>query len=1002
MEPLREDDPETIGPYRLFALLGRGGWGNVYFARSEFGRGVALKTIRPEHLAGNPERFRRRFAREVEAARAVDGTYTAQVVDADTHAAEPWLAARYIRGVDLAEALDHCGAPLPQRTWRVLATGLADALRSIHAADLVHRDLKLANILLAGDGPYVIDFGIARNLSPAGSATLTGSGAAPRTVTFSSPEQLRDERVGPASDVFALGVVLAYAALNRHPFGPGSEAQIQSNILHGHRRLDGLPSGVEKIVHSCLEPSPQNRPTPAELARLLPPSVSPKEQEWLPPGLRSALAGLSDLAVDLAEPMRHRRPGHEPPVPPGPGHPRAATPASPAVRSVRERDLAPAPPRASFHEATTLPPAGAGPTARQVPPPAEPKVAPPPASPPVAPARKASAGKAYAGEPGARHRAAAEAGNSEAMRQVAAACRSVRDWQQALSWFRRAAEAGNPTGAREAAQLIEAHIPEQRDQAASLYRRAAEGGDLHSAMRLGALLEQEPGGLAEALAWYEKAAGRKHEKAPEAVARVRAALARAKSSQAKDVKVAKVAKEVKVAEDAEAAPMHEHEAAARDGRVESMLALASWHLAAKREQRALTWYRSAAEAGDVDAMVISAQLLARDPRKQAESLDWYRRAAAAGNTYAMHWVGCWLKQQGNLPDALAHFRVAAAKGHRGAMVEAAEILERTAREPEALKWYQRAAETGHPTAAREAERLRGALAGTGPAGSTTPKSAPAKPAPKKTVAEPAPKKTAAEPAPKKTVAEPVSKKAAAGPAPKKAVAEPVSKKAAAEPAPKKAAAKPAGPNEGAQPDNPASLRAAAVKHERRDRPEDALKCLLRAEQLGDRTVKKDIVRLYLALRDRSNSSADRKQHVKQAVRRYRDLAEGGDVEAMLALVGLDTANSFAWRQRAAEAGNTRAMRQIARAQLKAGSAEHVEAALSWLLEAGKAGDAAAILEGARAHEQRGAYGNAVDWYRWAEENGVAGAAKEAARVTAEHPGSVLWQRWSERLRRLKG
>ncbi|WP_327412357.1 serine/threonine-protein kinase [Streptomyces sp. NBC_01233] len=399
MEPLREDDPETIGPYRLFALLGRGGWGNVYFARSEFGRGVALKTIRPEHLAGNPERFRRRFAREVEAARAVDSTYTAQVVDADTHAAEPWLAARYIRGVDLAEALDHCGAPLPQRTWRVLAAGLADALRSIHAADLVHRDLKLANILLAGDGPYVIDFGIARNLSPAGGATLTGSGAAPRTVTFSSPEQLRDERVGPASDVFALGVVLAYAALNRHPFGPGSEAQIQANILHGHRRLGGLPSAVEEIVLPCLEPGPQDRPTPVELAGLLPSSVSPKEHEWLPPGLRSALAGLSDLAVDLAAPMRYPRLQHEPPVLPGPGRPLAATPTSSAVRAVRERDFPPAPPRASFHEATTRPPTGAGPTARQVSPPAAPKAA-PPVNPPVAPARKAAAGKAYAGEPG--------------------------------------------------------------------------------------------------------------------------------------------------------------------------------------------------------------------------------------------------------------------------------------------------------------------------------------------------------------------------------------------------------------------------------------------------------------------------------------------------------------------------------------------------------------------------------------------------------------------------
>ncbi|WP_404954081.1 protein kinase domain-containing protein [Streptomyces sp. 147326] len=959
MESLREDDPETIGPYRLFALLGRGGWGNVYFARSEFGRGVALKTIRPEHLAGDPERFRRRFAREAEAARAVDSAYTAQVVDADMHAAEPWIAARYIRGVDLADALDHCGAPLPQRTWRVLATGLADALRSIHAAELVHRDLKLANILLAGDGPYVIDFGIARNLSPADGVTLTGSGAAPRTATCSSPEQLRDERVGPASDVFALGMVLAYAALNRHPFGPGSAAQIQANILHGHRRLDGLPSGAEKIVLSCLEPRPQNRPTPAELARLLPSSASPKEHEWLPPGLRSALAGLSDLAVDLAEPMRYRRPEHEPPALPGPGRPPAAPSTSSAVRPARERDLPPAPPKVSLHEATTQPPT----------------------------ARKAAAGNAYAGEPGARYRAAAEAGNSEAMRQVASACRSVRDWRQALSWLRRAAEAGNPTGAREAAQLIEQHFPGQRDQAVALYRRAAEGGDLHSAMRLGGLLEQESGGLAEALAWYERAAGRNHEKAPEAVARVRAALARAEASNANDAKVA---------EDAEAQLMREHEATARDGQVKSMLALASWHLGAKREQKALTWYRNAAKAGHVHAMVISAQLLARDPKKQAESLDWYRRAAAAGNTDAMHCVGRSLKQQGNLPDALAHFRVAAAKGHQAAMIDAAEILERTVRAPEALKWYQRAAEKGHPKAALEAERLRAVLAGTSPAGSTPPKSVPAKPTPKKAAVEPAPKKAAAGSAPKKAAPGAAPKKAAAGSAPKKAAPGAASKTAAG-PTPRK----PVAPNEGAKQD-PASLRAAAVQHERSDRPWEALQCLLRAEQLGDRTAKRDIARLHLVLRDVTNRSVDRKQHLRQALQHYRDLAEGGDVGAMLALVGLDTANSSAWRQRAAEAGNTRAMRQIARAQLKAGSGEQVQAALSWLLEAGKAGDNAAILEGARAHEQRGAYGNAIDWYRWAEENGVAGAAKEVARVTAEHPGSVLWHRWSERLRRLKG
>ncbi|WP_051806884.1 protein kinase domain-containing protein [Streptomyces sp. NRRL F-2664] len=1027
MEPLREDDPETIGPYRLFALLGRGGWGNVYFARSEFGRGVALKTIRPEHLAGAPERFRRRFAREVEAARAVDSTYTAQVVDADTHAAAPWLAARYIRGVDLAEALDHCRAPLPQRTWRVLATGLADALRSIHAADLVHRDLKLANILLAADGPYVIDFGIARNLSPVDGVTLTGSGAAPRTVTFASPEQLRDERVGPASDVFALGVVLAYAALNRHPFGPGSAAQIQANILHGRHRLDGLPDGLAKIVLSCLDPRPQDRPTPLELARLLPPGVSPKEHEWLPPGLRGALAGLSDLAVDLEAPMRHRPARHEPPALPGPGRPPAATTPAPAVRAVRERELPPTPPRASVHEATTRPPTGAGPSARQVGPPESPEA---PPDPPVAPTGKATGRKAYKGEPGARHRAAAEAGNSEAMRQVAVSCRSVRDWRQALSWFARAAEAGNPTGAREAAQLIEQHLPELRGQVGSFYRRAAEGGDLHSAMRLGALLEQQPGGLAEALTWYERAAGRDHEKAPEAVARVRGLLARAAAAEVKGAQGAKASKgataagagrattaaqaatgtkvaqvaepvdavdaaeAVDAVQDADAAPMRDHAAAACGGRVESMMELAGWHLRAKRVQEALTWYRRAAEAGHVHAMVVCAQLLAADPEKHAESLDWYRRAAAEGNTDAMHCVGRSLKQCGALADALTHFRVAASKGHRAAMVDAAEILEQTGRTPEALKWYMRASDQGHAQATLAAERLRAQSTGartTGPAGTA------GSTAPKQAAVVPARKQAAAQPAPKKGAAPPVLRQAAAESVPKKAAAVSGGKGVAAgRTTPRSAAAK---PEASADAD---SLRAEAVRYERSNRPEAALQCLLRAERLGDRTVGKDIIRLHLAVRGRSNNSTARRQHLEQVVRRYRDLAEDGDIEAMFALVGLDTPNAFAWWQRAAEAGSTRAMRRLARAQLKAGSDEHVAAALSWLLAAGEAGDTAAILEGARVHEQRGAYGNAIDWYRWAEESGVAGAARERARVTAEHPGAVVWHRWSERLRRLRG
>ncbi|WP_405362087.1 protein kinase [Kitasatospora sp. NBC_00085] len=972
MEPLSENDPETIGPYRLFALLGRGGWGSVYFARSEFGRGVALKTIRPEHLARNPKNFRSRFAREVEAARAVDSAYTAEVVDADTSAAEPWLATRYIRGVDLAEALDHCGTPLPERAWRVLATGLADALRSIHASDLVHRDLKLANILLAGDGPYVIDFGIARNVSPA-DVTLTGSGASPRTETFSSPEQLKEEPgVGPASDIFSLGLVLAYAALNRHPFGPGSATQIGANILHGRRQLAGLPPTVEKVVLPCLEPTPQNRPTPEELTRLLPPSVSPKEQEWLPPGLRRALAGLSDLAVDLAEPMRYRWPEQEPPSRPGPGAGRPpAAGTSPAARPARERDFPPAPPGPSVHEATTQSATNAGPVHR-VPVQTAPKTEPSP-RPPATPTDEAAAAKGSAGGPGSQYRAAAEAGSSHAMRRLGTAYRTVRDWREALHWYLRSAESGNPTGALEAAQLIEQHFPERQDQVVSLHRRAAEGGLVDSAMRLGELLEQEPDELPEALEWYEKAAAWKHEKAPEAVARVRAALARAQVSGADD------------------ALMREHEVAARHGQVNSMLALASWHQRAKREQEALAWYQCAAEAGHTHAMVMTAQILVKDPNQQAQSLDWYRRAAAADNTTAQHWMGRWHRGEGRLTEALAHLRAAADKGLLGAMTDTADILEQTGRGQEALKWYLRAAEKGFPKAPLEVRRLRAALADAGPATSTS-----------TSTSTPTPTSTSTSTASEPASAGPVPTKAAGRTAPNPTVGrgETGRSKSAAPKTTTPPGRKPEAPTAAGQPD-PASLRATAMEHETSGRLEDALRCLLQAEELHDHTVRWDAARLCLALRDRTDRPGERKQLMRQAIGLYRALAEAGESEAMLALVGLDSAHSFDWRLRAAEAGNPQAMRSVARAQLKAGSDEHVQAALSWLRRAGEAGEAAAILDGARAHERRGAYGEAIGWYRWADENGVVGAAAEAARVTAEHPGAARLHRWSELLERLR-
>jgi serine/threonine protein kinase len=521
VEPLRDEDPEQIGGHRLLALLGQGGWGNVYFARTGKGRSIALKTIRPDRLQKNPERFRKRFAREVEAAKAVDRKHTAEVVDSDTRAPEPWFATRYVAGVNLSEALDHCGSPLPLRTWRVLAAGLTGALRSIHSTGLVHRDLKLANILLAADGAYVIDFGIARHLSPEDGASLTGTGPSPQTPTFASPEQLRDERVGPAGDVFALGLVLAYTALNRHPFGTGSQMEIASNILNGRLSLDGLHPTVERVVLPCLEPAPANRPDPAEIAALLSEDASPNAKEWLPPGVRAKIDERYRFAIDTEDPLRPQGNGYGGPSPAWPPSQLTSDPtpvnalAAPSARRLRERDLPPAPPGQAAKEATTLPPPAArqdvrpavkqqtvrrAESAAAAPPAPAPAAAPAPA--PAAASAAASASvandpvkavpQAHAGEVDDRFQALAEAGNAEAMRRLAARHKSSGDMESALLWYRRAADSGNPTGAREAAQLLEKHFPDRRAQALALYRVAAEAGEDFAKKRLGLQQQNAP------------------------------------------------------------------------------------------------------------------------------------------------------------------------------------------------------------------------------------------------------------------------------------------------------------------------------------------------------------------------------------------------------------------------------------------------------------------------------------------------------------------------------
>ncbi|WP_228183974.1 Hsp70 family protein [Streptomyces anulatus] len=259
MEPLRAGDPEKVGGFGLRGRLGAGGMGEVFLGRSPGGRAVAVKVVHP-HLARQGE-FRRRFAREVAAARAVGGAFTAPVMAAGPEDDRPWIATLYIPGPDLAEAVGVAG-PLPEgAVWR-LAAGLVEALQAIHAVGVLHRDLKPSNVLVAADGPRVIDFGIARTLED---TALTKTGLVVGTAGYMAPEQAEGGEVGPPGDVFALGAVIAFAATGAGPFGEGPPLAVLHRVVNGRPRLDGLPGPLRELVDACLAKDPRDRPVLATL-----------------------------------------------------------------------------------------------------------------------------------------------------------------------------------------------------------------------------------------------------------------------------------------------------------------------------------------------------------------------------------------------------------------------------------------------------------------------------------------------------------------------------------------------------------------------------------------------------------------------------------------------------------------------------------------------------------------------------------------------------------------
>ncbi|MFF9147805.1 serine/threonine-protein kinase [Streptomyces sp. NPDC014861] len=277
MDPLNAEDPVAIGPFRLVGRLGVGGMGRVFLARSAGGRTVAVKVVHAE-LAAQDE-FRRRFAREVEALERVGGSGTAPVLGSDTTAAAPWVAIGYVPGPSLRTVVGDEYGPLPPATVRALGAGLGEALDHIHRAGLVHRDLKPSNVLLTVDGPRIIDFGIARAVDTVTDGGLTSTGAVVGSPGFMSPEQVRGEKLGPASDVFCLGSVLAYAATGRSPFGTSDSGvhALMFRIAHDEPDLTDVAPALTGLIRACLAKDPAARPTAAELAGTL-----PVAEPWLP------------------------------------------------------------------------------------------------------------------------------------------------------------------------------------------------------------------------------------------------------------------------------------------------------------------------------------------------------------------------------------------------------------------------------------------------------------------------------------------------------------------------------------------------------------------------------------------------------------------------------------------------------------------------------------------------------------------------------------------------
>jgi serine/threonine protein kinase len=325
-----------MGHYRLTARLGSGGMGVVYLGVSWDGAPVAVKVLRPE-LAGDEE-FRRRFGREVAALVQVKGVCTVRVIEADSQSATPFVVTEYAQGPSLSEYIDKHGSVAPDMLFG-LATGLAEALTTIHAVGIMHRDLKPSNIILTDAGPKVIDFGIARRQD---TTAVTRTGMMIGSMGFMAPEQISGHP-GPEADIFAWGVTVAYAAGGRSPFGAGSTHSVLYRIMYGDADIASVPDSLLPLVEASLAKDPQSRPSAQQLLDRLtsgssrtgsaddttqvilartwqsgshasPPADRPVEANQVPPREPAAPSAWPHVARPAAQPPAAQPPAGAPPA----------------------------------------------------------------------------------------------------------------------------------------------------------------------------------------------------------------------------------------------------------------------------------------------------------------------------------------------------------------------------------------------------------------------------------------------------------------------------------------------------------------------------------------------------------------------------------------------------------------------------------------------------------------------------------------------------------------